>query len=121
MNIGCSSAGVSPDSSMNGGLWEKRADPGLDARRSAMGVTPVGEASGGVGVSVEDVSTREGEEVLRVKEAEDVRLCFPELSLRDGPPNAEMKESTGEARGLESGCYSRDKFYRLPRERTMMS
>ena len=83
---------------MNGGSWEKRADPGLDARRSPMVVTPVGEASGGVGVSVEDVSTREGDDVLRVKEADDVRLCFPEASLRDGPPNAEIKESTGKAR-----------------------
>lgn len=108
---------------MNGGLWEKSVDPGRDPRRSPMGVTPVGEASGGVGVSVEDVSNREGEEVLRVNDAEDVRLCFPELSLRDGPPNAEIKESTGEARGppLESGSYCRDKLYGLPRERTMMS
>lgn len=81
---------------MNGGLLEKRVEPGLDARRSPMGVTPVGDASGGVGVSVEEVSTREGDEVLRVKEAEDVRFCFPELSLRDGPPNAEIKESTAQ-------------------------
>lgn len=97
--IGWISAGVSPETSNCGGLCEKTAEDGREARRSALDSGPVDEPSAtGDGASGEVVLAADSDGDSKVNEAEESRLrLLAWLLLRDGPKE-DMNEITAAGR-----------------------